>query len=190
MKPFSIYTLSVTLLLTACTILAPIADDPVRYLLESPIPARTPRSSSPVVAVVRPSLPPYLERSELVTRTAEGQVVIDEEHLWSEPLDAAISRVLAESLRRLTGSTNIQPVGNFTTKDYSSLVEVRIDRFDPVSDRLLLLECTWKTQPVEGGDAASKAFRTEVEFDGLMPGRVQAMNVALGRLSREIAKSL
>lgn len=189
MNQLSISILSITLFLTGCTVLKPIADDPVRYLLESPLPARTPRSSAPVVAIARPSLPPYLERSELVTRTADGRVIINEEHLWSEPLDAAISRVIAESLRRSTGSTNIQPVGSFITKDYSSIVEIRIDRFDPVSDQRLLLECTWKTQPLVGGDTSSKAFRTEVDFDGLMPGRVKAMNVALGRLSREIAKS-
>jgi uncharacterized lipoprotein YmbA len=76
------------------------------------------------------------------------------------------------------------------TKDYSSLVEVRIDRFDPSSEGVLLLECTWKVQPVEGGDAPTQAFSTEVKFDGTMAGRVRAMNQALGKLAQVVAQAL
>jgi uncharacterized lipoprotein YmbA len=136
-------------------------------------------------------LPPYLERIELVTRTAAGQLRIHDKHLWSEPLDAAITRVMAENLRRLTGSTNIQPVASFITRDYTALVEIRIDRFDPAADGSLLFECTWKLQPVAGGDAAPKAFRTVVPVPPSadpVGARVPAMNEALGRLARAIGK--
>lgn len=185
--------LLIPLLLTGCSVLKPIADEPVRHLLESPLPERTPTLSAPIIAIARPSLPPYLERTEMVTRTGSGQLKIHEGHLWSEPLDAAITRVIAESLRRRTGSANIQSSGSFISQEYSAVVEIRIDRFDPSSEGVLLLECTWKMQTVEGGDASTKAFRTEVAFDSSvdsMSQRVKAMNEALDRLSREIAKAL
>ena len=189
--------LAAPLLFAACTVFQPIDDDPVRHLLESPIAARTPTSAAPAVAIARPSLPPYLERSELITRTGDGRLEIHENDLWSEPLDAGIARVMADNLRRLTGSTNIQPSGNFITRDYTSLVEIRIERFDPLPDGSLLLECTWKLQPLGGGDAAPKAFRTTVPMtpraesaSTKMSARVTAMNEVLARLSRTIAKSL
>ncbi len=185
------------LALTACSILAPVADDPVRHLLEASVSGKTPVSASPSIAIARPSLPPYLERVELVTRTGDGRLEVHEKDLWSEPLDAAITRVVADNLRRLTGSTNIQPSTNFITRDYSALVEIRIERFDPLPDGTLLLECTWKVQPVTGGDAPPKPFRTAVpilpsvedSFNKMAP-RITAMNEALARLSRTIAKSL
>jgi uncharacterized lipoprotein YmbA len=186
-------TLLFPLWVAGCSVLKPIADEPVRHLLESSVPARVPTLSSPVIAIARPSLPPYLERSELVTRTGNGQLKVHENDLWSEPLDAAIARVIAESLRHLAGSTNIQPSGNFISQEYSSVVEIRIDRFDPSPEGLLLLECTWKAQAVQGGDASARVFRTEVAFDPSvdpMSRRVVAMNEALGRLAREIAKVL
>jgi uncharacterized lipoprotein YmbA len=180
-------------LLAGCSLLPPIADEPVRHLLDSSAKEQDPRCSSPVVAIARPSLPPYLERSELVTRVSSGRLSIHENDLWAEPLDAAIARVIAENLRNQTGSTNIQPAGSFISKDYSSIVEIRIDRFDPSSAGVLLLECTWKIQSAEGSGDLTKAFRSEVSFNSQsdpIPNRVKAMNEALENLSKEIAKSL
>jgi len=185
------------LCLGACTLLKPVADAPVRHLLEATVSARTPTAGSPSVAIARPSLPPYLERVELITRTGDGRLEVHEKNIWSEPLDAAITRVVADNLRRLTGSTNIQPSTNFITRDYSSLVEIRIERFDPLPDGTLLLECTWKVQPIAGGDASPKAFRTTVPIPAVteadsnrMATRITAMNEALNRLSRTIAGRL
>lgn len=183
--------------LSACSLLVPIEDDPVRHLLEASVSGKTPTAANPSIAIARPSLPPYLERVELVTRTGDGRLEVHEKNLWSEPLDAAITRVVADNLRRLTGSTNIQPSTNFITRDYSDLVEIRIERFDPLPDGSLLLECTWKLQPIGGGDASPKAFRTTVPIQAPMEGdfnkmalRISAMNEAIARLSRTIAKSL
>ncbi len=183
--------------LTACSLLAPVADDPVRHLLEASVPARATSSGGTTVAVARPSLPPYLERVELVTRTGDGRLEVHEKHLWSEPLDAGITRVVADNLRRITGSTNIQPSSNFVAREYSSLVEIRIERFDPLPDGTLVLECTWKVQPIVGGDASAKSFRTTVPSrpvaegnSNKMSGRIVAMNDALAQLSRMIAKNL
>lgn len=188
-----IHTLLALPLFASCTILAPVPDDPVRHILEAAVPARTPTASKPAVAVARPSLPPYIERLEFVTRSATGQVQIHEKHLWSEPLDAAIGRVVADNLRRITGSTNIQPSSNFISRDYTALVEIRIERFDPAPDGSLLFECTWKLQPVVGGDANTRSFRTVVPIQSAespVPARVPAMNEALARLSRAIAAAM
>ncbi len=188
----SLLLITFPLLLSACTVFEPIDAKPIRHLLEATLPGRTPTAAAPAVAIASPSLPPYLERSELVTRTGDGRLEIHEKDLWSEPLDAAITRVLAENLRRLTGSTNIQPASSFITRDYTHLVEIRIERFDPQSDGALLLECTWKLQPLGGADAAPKAYLTIVPLPSTAErsARITAMNEALARLSRIIAGKL
>lgn len=170
-----------------------VKDDAVRYLLEPSISQSSSSSSRPGVAIARPTLPPYLERSELVTRSGSGTLEIHEKELWSEPLDKGISRVVADNLRRLTRSTNVQPAENFIARDYVTLVEIRIERFDPLPDGSVVLECTWKAQTVGGGDAAMRSFITTVPVIGGSAGkqsRIPAMNEALARLSRTIAKSL
>ncbi|RYD38789.1 MAG: membrane integrity-associated transporter subunit PqiC [Verrucomicrobiaceae bacterium] len=183
------------LLLFSCNVLQPVKDTSVTYLLDPAVPDRTPKASTPAVAINRPSLPSYLDRQQIVTRVKAGELKMSNYHLWAEPLDTGISRVVSMNLTRLKGSSNIQPINNFVTLEYTSLVELRISQFEPADDDRVVLACTWKVQPVHGRPLQPRSFRTEVPFtpstDKLdLAPRIAAMNEALARLSRVIAGSL
>ena len=187
--------LTVPILLAACGVLEPVEDKAVNHLLDPVIPARRITGASPAIAISRPSLPSYLDRQQLVGRSGDGQVQMNSYHLWAEPLDAAISRITATNLGRLTNSLNIQPVESFVTLDYQSLLEIRVARFEPDEYGNLILDCTWKLQPVSGRVADTRAFRTSVAISPAdtpkdLSGRTAAMNEALARLAREIARAL
>lgn len=187
--------LAAPFLLASCGVLEPVEDTSVNHLLEPIVPERRVTGASPAIAIARPSLPSYLDRQQLVSRGTAGQLEMNGYHLWAEPLDAAISRVTALNLGRLTNSLNIQPVENFVTLDYQSLLEIRVSRFEPDSAGTLVLECTWKVQPVTGRVANTRPFRTTVPISPAdtpkdLSGRIAAMNEALARLAREIARSL
>jgi uncharacterized lipoprotein YmbA len=179
-------------LLTACNVLQPVKDTSVTHLLDPMIGERTATASTPAIAINRPSLPGYLDRQQVVTRVGSGELKMSSEHLWAEPLDTGIARVMSMNLSRLTGSLNIQPIDNFVALEYTSLLELRISQFE--SDASVVLQCTWKLQPVRGLPVQARNFRTEVPFTpttktDLSP-RIAAMNEALARLSREIARKL
>lgn len=182
-------------LLSSCNVLQPVKDTSASYLLDPVVADRVVRGSSPAVAIGRPALPSYLDRQQVVTRVGGGELKMSNYHLWAEPLGTGISRVLSMNLSRLSGSANIQPIDNFITLDYTSLLELRISQFESSSADRVILHCTWKLQPVRGLPAQPRNFRTEVPFTpsadkhDISP-RIQAMNEALGRLSREIARSL
>jgi uncharacterized lipoprotein YmbA len=190
--------LTFPLLFASCGVLRPVKDKSVTHILDATIPDRPITGATPAVALSRPSLPSYLDRQELVSRAGDGQLKMNAYHLWGEPLDAAISRILATNLGRLENSLNIQPVENFITMDYQTLLEIRVSRFEPDVSGQMVLDCTWKLQPVAGRLAQIHSFLTVVPISvqgdekspGVLTGRVVAMNEALARLSREIAKSL
>ncbi|MBB5040333.1 PqiC family protein [Prosthecobacter dejongeii] len=185
--------LCLPLLLLSCSTFKPVKDPASRHLLDPAIPYRAGTSARPALGIARPALPAYLDRQQLVARDGSGAVRVQDNHLWSEPLAPAIARVIAANLSRLTGSTGILPVEDFVTLEYTSLVELRIAQFDPSPAGALVLESTWKVQPVKGGDTDFRSFRTEVPIELTVPpvsGRIAAMNEALARLSRDIAKSL
>jgi uncharacterized lipoprotein YmbA len=186
--------LTLPFLLGSCTVLQPVEDKSVNYLLDPAVPERPITGASPAVAIASPSLPGYLDRQQLVSRSAGGELMMNPNHLWGEPLDSGIARVTAANLGRLKNSLNIQPVKSFVTLDYQSLLELRITRFEPDASGNVVLECTWKLQPVNGPVATTRAFTTRVPLAadplGSQTGRVQAMNEALARLARQIAKSL
>lgn len=185
--------LCLPLLLLSCSTFKPVKDPASRHLLDPAVPYRAGAASRPALGIARPALPAYLDRQQLVARDGSGAVRIQDNNLWSEPLGPAIARVIAANLSRLTGSTAILPVEDFVTLEYTSLVELRIAQFDPSPSGELVLESTWKVQPVKGGDTNFRSFRTEVPVELTVPpvsGRIAAMNEALARLSRDIAKSL
>ncbi len=191
----TLLSLTITLLLAACGVLQPVKDSSVNHLLDPAVPARSISGASPAIAITRPSLPSYLDRQQLVSRSGNGQLQMNSYHLWAEPLDAAISRVTGVNLGRLTNSLNIQPVENFVTLDYQTLLEIRVSRFEPDASNTLVLECTWKLQPVAGRVADTRPFSTSVaiippDTTVDLSGRVVAMNEALARLAREIARAL
>jgi len=184
---------------TSCgAMLSPVKDTTVHHMLEPSIPHRAVTGSSPAVAISRPALPSYLDREQLVSRSDGGTLQMNNYHLWAEPLDAAISRVTAINLGRLTNSLNIQPVESFVTMDYQNLLEIRISRFEADAGGNVVLECTWKLQPVSGRVADTRTFQTMVPvsvidsaiISAALAGRVTAMNEALARLARAIARSL
>lgn len=194
----SLVILLVPLLLGSCSVLKPVKDTSVNHLLDPLIPERKITGTTPAIAISRPSLPGYLDRQQLVSRSSDGQIQMNSFQLWAEPLDVGISRVTAQNLGRLKNSLNIQPVENFVTLDYQSLLEIRISSFEPNPEGRLVLDCTWKLQPVHGGVANTRAFRTAIPLpagdsatdSAALTARVNAMDEALARLAREIAHSL
>ena len=193
MKSRLLLFLCLPLGLLSCSTLKPVKDPASRHLLDPVVPYRAGQSPRPSVAIARPSLPAYLDRQQIVTRDGTGAVRVADNNLWSEPLDSGIARVTGANLSRLTGSTSILPVGDFISLDYTSLLELRVAQFDPDASGNMVLECTWRVQPVRGADVNFRSFRTEVPVAPTLPpmsGRMSAMNEALGRLSREIARNL
>jgi uncharacterized lipoprotein YmbA len=192
---FPVRILPLCLLMAACGVLEPVEDTSVSHLLDPVVPERAITGTTPAIAIARPSLPSYLDRQQLVSRSGNGRMQMNNYHLWAEPLDAAIARVTAINLGRLSNSLNIQPVETFVTMEYQSLLEIRVARFEPDEHGQLLLECTWKLQPVSGKVTQPRPFRTTVAIPapvtptGPQSGRVEAMNEALARLAREISRS-
>ena len=193
-----VISLIVPCILGSCGVLVPVKDTTINHLLEPTVPDRSITGSSPVIAIARPALPSYLDREQLVSRSGNGQLQMNNYHLWAEPLDAAISRVTATNLGRLKNSLNIQPVESFVTLDYESLLEIRISRFEPDATGNVVLECTWKLQPVSGRVTNTRSFRTAIPLTAensaitaaAQSARVAAMNNCLARLASEIARSL
>jgi uncharacterized lipoprotein YmbA len=180
----------VLLLLAACSTFKPVKDTSIRHVLEPLVPDRTLNAATPAIAINRPSLPSYLDRMQLITRT-KGRLMMSNIDLWAEPLDAAIARVTASNLSRLTSSTNIQPVANFATLDYTTLLEINIAQFEPDDDNQMILQGTWKKQPVTGKQTSAHFFKIFIPIpvnDSPMSARVISMNQALEQLARQIVR--
>jgi uncharacterized lipoprotein YmbA len=73
----------------------------------SPVVAGTP---GPVLGLDPVTLPAYLDRPEIVTRSGAHQVRLGEFDKWVEPLQPMVRRLLEERLRRATGAREVVAV--------------------------------------------------------------------------------
>ena len=70
--------------------------------------AASTQGSGLIVSVGPVTLPSYLNRPQIVTRLAGGEVDLAEFDRWAEILIEAVPRVLAEDLGRLLGSDRVE----------------------------------------------------------------------------------
>ncbi len=162
------------------------------YVL-TPVAQSAPARVSEMIFGVGPvRLPAYLDQPQMIKRVTPNRVDLEELERWGGPLEAEVTRVLAQNLTLLLGTGRVvtYPWERAIPVDLQLIAEVR--RFDAAADGAVRLDAVWSlfegegrrllymTQssisvPVQGGD-----------FDAV----VQAQSQALGELSQAIAQEL
>lgn len=145
-----------------------------------------------VVAGVR--LPQYLERPQLVTRSGDNQLQVQEFHQWGGNLAKDLTRVMAENLSQLLRSDAVVAAPHTLRLRPDYRVEVEVLRFERGADARVYLTAKWWL--MRGADGALLASPTTVlssEPSAAAPAfepTVAAMSRAYGELSRAIAQEI
>ena len=137
-------------------------------------------------------LPRYLDRDEVVTRTASHELVPWDEHRWAGSLRDDILRVLGDDLGTLLGTTHVAvyPAAAGFPVSYRVLLDVL--EFEGAPGQSVTLRVRWTVADGETGRAIAIAqSRVDqpvpaVSFDAL----VAAQSAALGSVTREIAAKI
>lgn len=136
--------------------------------------------------------PGYLDRQEIVVRSAQNRFEISETDLWAEPLEENFSRVLSENLALLlnTDLIIIYPWSPANRPRY--YVEIEVLRLEANRERNGQLFARWSV--LDGADkkvAVVKESRvTRNAQEKTTDGSVAALSEAVGDLSREIANAV
>ncbi|MGH7988449.1 MAG: PqiC family protein [Candidatus Binataceae bacterium] len=141
--------LAFSIVVFGCSPLAPRPDQ-TKFFILAPLsdPASAPISTAALSSQLSIGLGPinfpgYLRRSQVVTRTARGQIELSAEDRWGEPLDRNFKRVLSENLAELLNTYRIHqyPWSSMTPLDYVVTVDVR--NFETTSDGGSELKAIW-----------------------------------------------
>lgn len=139
------------------------------------------------------TLPEYLNRPDLVTRSGQTQMELAELDKWAEPLESLVSRTLAEDLLVLVAAKDVVPVPQRRDINLDRVVEVDIIRFDADETGHVVLDARWRVYG-RNGDRLLISSRSTVSEQGAPPpdynAIVTAMSNALTQLSREIAAAI
>ena len=167
----------------------------LRSLAEPPT-APDPEASPVRLAGLLPvRLPGYIDRPQLVTWTRPGELRIDEFLRWAEPLDAAITRTLAENLDTLLPATRVIRAPWAAGVRPRCRVRVDLMQFGPQADGVVRLEGRFVVLPgEEERPLVAKPVslqRGPLSGPSSDPGAgVEAMSELLRDLARDIADAI
>jgi uncharacterized lipoprotein YmbA len=119
----------------------------LRSLAEPPQGAASPAEGG-VVGLLRVVVPDYLERPQVVSWVAPGELKIDEFLRWAEPIDAGVSRTLAENLQTLLPRTRIIRAPWPSSARLRCRLRVELQRFGPQTNGEVQLEGRFALLPV------------------------------------------
>lgn len=136
------------------------------------------------------SLPPYLSRSQLVTRVTPNRVTQSEFERWAEPLRDEVPRVLGDNLSLLLGAGRVLRHPWYASERVDLQVVVELIRFERDPAGTARLDARWSLYDAEGVKLAEGRSRVEELAASPAPeDAVAAQSRALATLSREIARA-
>ncbi len=127
----------------ACLLTAPVigcaSPDPTYYTLAVVAGTALPGPAMSI-EVRRPGLAGYLDRSDVVLRSADYRLDVNSQMRWAEPLGDMVGRVLAQDIgQRLPGSSVFTEAGAISAVP-DLRVEVDVERFDADAGGTVVLE--------------------------------------------------
>ena len=141
------------------------------------------------VSVGPVTLPSYLDRPQIVTRRAGGEVDVAEFDRWADILTEAVPRVLAEDVALRLGSDRVAAYPVAPRDRYRVLIA--IGRFDGSLGTAVVLEAYWQVLNAAGEEvAARRSAITDRVDDAGYAALVAAMSRALGVLAGDVATVL
>lgn len=181
------------LLLTGCGALTPQKDPTRHFVLTSSTLPKQLTASDLAVGVGPVTLPGYLDHKEIVTAGPSNHLTLADFHVWAEPLDKALSRVVANNLSQILGSPAIVPFPEADVKpDYRISIIVR--RFEMVAQGRVHLDASYTIESSSGsernGSAHSRTITIGVNRPDDYSAVVAAMSEAAGELSSTMARDL
>lgn len=173
---------------------------PMRFYVITPLAGPAAAASAParapgprvVVAAVR--LPEYLDRPQLVTRSGDNRLQLEEFHQWGGNLAKDLTRVMAENLSQLLGSDAVVAAPHTLRLRPDYRVALEVLRFERAGDARVHLTAKWWLQ--RGADGAPLTSPTTALASEPLPeaatfeATVAAMSGVYGELSRAIARAI
>jgi uncharacterized lipoprotein YmbA len=169
----------------------------LQALAEAPEGAASPLEGG-VVGLLRIVVPDYLERPQVVSWIAPGELKIDEFLRWAEPIDAGVSRTLAEDLQTLLPKTRIIRAPWPSSVKLRCRVRVELERFGPQTNgevqlggRFALLPVS-SEQPLVAHPVSLRRGPLPTAAGGLpdVGVEVEALSQLVADLARQIVAAL
>jgi len=177
---------------TACS-----SSSPVRYFSLNPIDAdfRQDPEDAVMLGLGPIRMPDYLNRSQIVWRGDNAEIMVNEFSRWSEPLTKSLLRIVSTDVDNLLQGVVVVvfPYEPFVRDQVDYRLVGDVNRFDADSTGRIVLEVQWGIASVKGGvvvPVRRSRYQAQASIADDPGAVVVAMNDALAQFSRDIAGKL
>ncbi|MEN6473941.1 MAG: PqiC family protein [Syntrophaceae bacterium] len=164
------------------------------YILEAvtaPAPGGPQTVDGFVIGIGRIEIPAYLDRPQIVTKVRANELILNEYALWAEPLEQAVSRVMALDLAALTGAAvEIDPWGRARRVVYR--LSAKLERLDGVPGGNAVLDVRWILEDVrrEVPPITRDSHVVKPVGNGGFASLAEAYSELIADFSREVAQEI
>lgn len=135
-------------------------------------------------------LPKYLDRKPIVTKKGDNEIVLSDLHLWGEPLEENIKRVLLEEFE----SRGVDVLAS-SSESTDQTVELNIAQFERTDEGSVTLRATWSIESSsDNKEVPPKVYGEtvhEIPCAGVLyPDTVSCMSESLSFLAEDLLKAL
>ena len=180
------------LLLPACSLLRGARPDPTRFFVLTAVDKKADAPIATTLGVDHIDLPEYLQRTEIVSRSASNQIAVADYDRWGEPLRDGFARTLRRDLESELGSGHVfgQP---FEPSQLPALtLDVEVRHLEHLAGQGATLEAEWTLRErVNRTVLLVHATKLTVSAPDKDPGaEIAALSKAISMMSAEIAAAV
>lgn len=184
-------SVALVLALSGCTLTPPTRFYTLSGVATPPSPAGI--GAGQTIGVGPVTLPDYLDRPQVVTRSSANTVTIADFDSWVAPLTSLFQRVLVENLSLLLGTDDLVSLPQRRAVRLAYQVEVDVNRFDADATGRAVLDARWYVYGQDGDQLVQSGRSTITETvarAGDYEAIAAAMSRALGVMSEAIAGAI
>ena len=164
--------------------------DPVLYTI-APASGAAQVGGQPIILLDHVSIPPYLDRSQIVKSSENYRLDVSSNDWWGEPLSPMLRRILRQELaQRLPQSTVLSEIGAVSATP-DATIDLDLERLDEDSSGNVVL-LAQASVSLKGRKAPIlRSFQFSVPSSApTSAGEVAAVSIAVGRLADGLATML
>jgi uncharacterized protein len=144
------------------------------------------------IGVVRPTLPEYLDRPEIVFRDSANQVRVSENDRWAERLPVNMAQVMAQDLTGFLPGATVMALPDESGREVDLEVNLDLTAFEPAADGSAVAVGRWsvRNQRTSEEIAAGRVDLKETTGKSGYAGVAEAMSRNLYAISQQIATAI
>jgi len=147
-------------------------------------------TSGPSVYVAAVSVPEAVDRPQIVLRRGAGEIVVQEQHRWAEPLRLALGRVVAAQLSAALGTAHVGAYPGNALIDATYRIQIEFQRVEATPGDAVTLEAVWSVRRPAGGPTLSGRTLGTAPLAATPDALAQAYVAATQAVSRDIARAV